>query len=235
MYRGEVRFVKVHCEISEGIGIHMLGIPEDAVKDILLAVASAIDKNGYHVPGKKLVISVEGAPQQLFAGGAYRSLDLAVAVAILLASDQVRLKAKFAEDSIFFSALTVNGECFATAATCLPMNASAVVVDWFFRNTNHVIGFPNSQDVTDNYTGIDSLTELFVGETVEALDAQIRFSNETLAEVEDIIHRIENEPTCSPLPYKKERLEGAKKLLADVKAAIERLEDRKKARTDNTK
>lgn len=234
MYRGEVRFVKVHCEISEGIGIHMLGIPEDAVKDILLAVASALDKNGYHVPGKKVVLSVEGAPQQLFAGGAYRSLDLAVAVAILMASDQVRLKAKFAENSIFFSALTVNGDCFAPT-TCLDDNAAAVVVDWFFRNAAHVIGFPSSQAVTDNYTGVDSLTELFVGETVEALDAQIRFSNETLAEVEDVIYRIKNEPACSPLPFQKERLECAKKLLADVKGAIERLEVRKKARTDNTK
>lgn len=234
MYRGEVRFVKVHCEISEGVGIHMLGIPEDAVKDILLAVASALNKNGYHVPGKKIVLSIEGAGQQVFAGGAYRSLDLAVTVAILLASDQVRLKAKFAEDSIFYSAISVNGNCFAPV-TCLDENAAAVVVDWFFRNTAHVIGFPCSQAVTDNYTGIDSLTELFVGETVAALDAQIRFSLETLAEVEDIIHRIENEPACSPLPYKKERLECAKKLLADVKGAIERLEARKKAKTDSTK
>lgn len=234
MYRGEVRFVKVHCEISEGIGVQMLGIPDDAVKDILHAVASALNKNGYHEPGKKLVISVEGAPQQVFAGRAYRSLDLAVAVAILMASDQVRLKAKFAENSIFFSALTVNGACFAPV-TCLDENAAAVVVDWFFRNTAHVIGFPSSQAVTDNYTGIDSLTELFVVETVEALDAQIRFSNETLAEVDDIIYRIKNEPACSPLPFQKESLECAKKLLADVKAAIERLEARKKARTDNTK
>lgn len=234
MYRGEVRFVKVHCEISEGIGIHMLGIPEDAVKDILLAVASSLDKNGYKIPGKKVVLSVEGAPQQLFAGGAYRSLDLAVAVAILMASDQVRLKAKFAENSIFFSALTVNGACFAPV-TCLDENAAAVVVDWFFRNTNRVIGFPSSHAVTDNYTGVDSINELFVGETVEALDAQIRFSNETLAEVEDIIYRIENEQTPYPMPYHKERLECAKKLLADVKAAIERLEARKKAKTDSTK
>lgn len=80
--------VSVEVAVQEGIGIHLIGLDDTAVKEVLLRTCTALQACGYRVPGRKLVISVkaeDGLPVTQGAAG----LDLPVALAILEASEQV--------------------------------------------------------------------------------------------------------------------------------------------------
>ena len=57
--RGATKHAWVECEITPGIGIHVVGsIEQDSVPEILLRVVTAIEAAGYTLPGKKIVINV---------------------------------------------------------------------------------------------------------------------------------------------------------------------------------
>ena len=47
--------VRVEVNISNGIGIHLVGLADAAVKESLLRTITALDSLGYHVPGRKIV------------------------------------------------------------------------------------------------------------------------------------------------------------------------------------
>lgn len=49
--------VKVLCEIKieRGIGIHLVGLGDAAVKESLLRTTTALSSLGYNIPGKKIV------------------------------------------------------------------------------------------------------------------------------------------------------------------------------------
>lgn len=51
---------KVECEISKGIGIHVIGMPDNQVGGMLLYVVTCLQSIGYSFPGKKLIINVVG-------------------------------------------------------------------------------------------------------------------------------------------------------------------------------
>ncbi len=51
---------KVECEISEGIGIHVIGVPDNQISGMLLCVVTYLQSIGYSIPGKKVVINVVG-------------------------------------------------------------------------------------------------------------------------------------------------------------------------------
>lgn len=81
---GKIVDTSVSAEISEGIGIHLIGLNDMYVKETLLRVITAIQQSGFNVPGKKIVITVENATK------IYRPyLDLPIAVCILKASGQI--------------------------------------------------------------------------------------------------------------------------------------------------
>lgn len=50
----------VECEISEGIGIHVIGLQDNETRDMLLYVVICLNSIGYSIPGKKVVINVVG-------------------------------------------------------------------------------------------------------------------------------------------------------------------------------
>lgn len=79
--------VTVECEISSGIGIHIVGLADAAVKESLLRTITALESLGYQIPGKKIVINL--APADLRKNGT--SYDLPIALAILAASGQADL------------------------------------------------------------------------------------------------------------------------------------------------
>ncbi len=77
--------VTVECEIaSSGIGIHLVGLADAAVRESLLRTVTALECNGYHLPGKKTIINL--APADTFKSGTH--YDLAIALAIIKASGQ---------------------------------------------------------------------------------------------------------------------------------------------------
>ena len=79
--------VKVECEITPGIGIHLVGLADVAVKESLLRTVTAMQACGYRIPGKKIVINL--APADLCKRGSH--YDLPIALAILGASGQKQL------------------------------------------------------------------------------------------------------------------------------------------------
>ena len=76
--------VTVECEITEGIGIHLIGLADSAVKESLLRVITALEACGYHIPGKKIIINL--TPADLRKSGS--QFDLPIALAIIAESGQ---------------------------------------------------------------------------------------------------------------------------------------------------
>ena len=50
--------VTVEVDITPGIGIHLVGMADIAVKESLLRTITALQSLGYHIPGKKIVINL---------------------------------------------------------------------------------------------------------------------------------------------------------------------------------
>lgn len=79
--------VTVEVDITRGIGIHLVGLADAAVKESLLRTITAMQTLGYHVPGKKIVINL--APADLQKNGS--GYDLPIALGIIAASGQVEM------------------------------------------------------------------------------------------------------------------------------------------------
>lgn len=79
--------VTVETDIDRGIGIHLVGLGDAAVKESLLRTSTAIESLGYRIPGKKIVINL--APADLRKNGS--GYDLPIAIGILAASGQIDL------------------------------------------------------------------------------------------------------------------------------------------------
>lgn len=50
--------VNVEVDINSGIGIHLVGLADIAVKESLLRIMTALQSLGFHIPGKKIVINL---------------------------------------------------------------------------------------------------------------------------------------------------------------------------------
>lgn len=55
--------VTVEVDIVPGIGIHLVGLADTAVKESLLRTITALQSLEFHIPGKKIVINVSLYPQ----------------------------------------------------------------------------------------------------------------------------------------------------------------------------
>jgi len=80
--------VMVETQITPGIGIHLVGLADAAVKESLLRTVTALHALGYRVPGQKIVINL--APADLAKSGT--GYDLPIAIGILAASEQEQLQ-----------------------------------------------------------------------------------------------------------------------------------------------
>ena len=76
--------VTIEVDIALGIGIHLVGLADAAVKESLLRTVTALQAKGFHVPGKKIVINL--APADLHKQGS--GYDLPIALGIIAASGQ---------------------------------------------------------------------------------------------------------------------------------------------------
>lgn len=80
--------VTVEVNVSNGIGIHLVGLADVAVKESLLRTVTALQSMGFHVPGKKIVINL--APADMHKKGS--GYDLPIALGIIAASEQMEMK-----------------------------------------------------------------------------------------------------------------------------------------------
>ena len=79
--------VTIEVNINLGIGIHLSGLADAAVKESLLRTVTALQSKGFHVPGKKIVINL--APADMHKQGS--GYDVPIALGIIAASEQRNL------------------------------------------------------------------------------------------------------------------------------------------------
>jgi len=82
----EATTIIVEVNIDKGIGYHLVGLPDNAIKESNYRIAAALQNNGYKIPGKKITINMAPADMRK-EGSAY---DLTLALGILSASNQIK-------------------------------------------------------------------------------------------------------------------------------------------------
>ena len=82
----EATTITVEVNIDKGVGYHLVGLPDNAIKESSYRIAAALKNNNYQLPGKKITINM--APADLRKEGS--AYDLTLAIGILVASGQIR-------------------------------------------------------------------------------------------------------------------------------------------------
>ncbi len=85
----EATTITVEVNVDKGIGYHLVGLPDNAIKESNYRIAAALQNNGYKIPGKKITINM--APADLRKEGS--AYDLTLAMGILAASKQIKNEA----------------------------------------------------------------------------------------------------------------------------------------------
>ena len=95
--------VTVEVKIDSGLGIHLVGLADAAVKESLLRTITALQSMGYRIPGRKIVINL--APADMHKKGS--GYDVPIALGIIKASGQRELP--FIEEYIIMGELGLDG------------------------------------------------------------------------------------------------------------------------------
>ncbi|MCB0451180.1 MAG: YifB family Mg chelatase-like AAA ATPase [Confluentibacter sp.] len=82
----EATTVTVEVNTDKGVGYHLVGLPDNAIKESNFRIAAALQNNGYRIPGKKIIINMSPADLRK-EGSAY---DLTLAIGILASTDQIK-------------------------------------------------------------------------------------------------------------------------------------------------
>lgn len=79
--------VTVEVDIATGIGIHLVGLADAAIKESLLRTITSLQSLGFRIPGRKIVINL--APADMHKKGS--GYDVPIALGIIAASGQRNL------------------------------------------------------------------------------------------------------------------------------------------------
>lgn len=82
----EATTITVEVNVGKGIGYHLVGLPDNAIKESNYRIAAALQNNGCQIPGKKIIINMSPADLRK-EGSAY---DLTLAIGILAATNQIK-------------------------------------------------------------------------------------------------------------------------------------------------
>ncbi len=99
----EATTITVEVNIDKGIGYHLVGLPDNAVRESSYRISAALNNTGYKLPGKKITLNM--APADLRKEGS--AYDLTLAIGILAASSQI--KATKIGDYIIMGELSLDG------------------------------------------------------------------------------------------------------------------------------
>lgn len=99
----EATTITIEVNIDKGIGYHLVGLPDNAVRESSFRIAAALNNNGFKLPGKKIIINMTPADIRK-EGAAY---DLTLAVGILTASGQI--SATQIEEYVIMGELSLDG------------------------------------------------------------------------------------------------------------------------------
>ncbi len=99
----EATTITVEVNVDNGIGYHLVGLPDNAIKESNFRIAAALQNNQYKIPVKKIIINMSPADLRK-EGSAY---DLTLALGILIASELI--KADEIEKYIIMGELSLDG------------------------------------------------------------------------------------------------------------------------------
>jgi len=95
--------ITIEVNIEKGIGYHLVGLPDIAIKESSYRIAAALSNIGYQLKGKRVTINM--APADLRKEGS--AYDLPIALGILSASSQIKIS-DFSE-AIIMGELSLDG------------------------------------------------------------------------------------------------------------------------------
>ena len=101
-----IEAVEVTAEVNVsqgGIGLYIVGLPDNTIKESQERIAAAFENSGYKIQNKKTIVNL--APADLRKEGS--QYDLAIAIGILVAQEQIH--SSMLEDSLFIGELSLNG------------------------------------------------------------------------------------------------------------------------------
>jgi len=99
----EAHKITLEINVDKGIGYHLVGLPDNAIKESNYRIAAALQNSNYKLPGKKITINMAPADMRK-EGSAY---DLPIALGILTASGQIA--APHISDYIIMGEIALDG------------------------------------------------------------------------------------------------------------------------------
>ncbi|MFZ9030214.1 MAG: YifB family Mg chelatase-like AAA ATPase [Robiginitalea sp.] len=110
--------VRIEVNIEKGVGYHLVGLPDNAIRESNYRIAAALLNTGHRIPGKKITINM--APADLRKEGA--AYDLPLALGILVASGQ--LGSERLDEHLIMGELSLDGQLKPVkGALSIAMNA----------------------------------------------------------------------------------------------------------------
>lgn len=99
----EATTITVEVNVVKGVGYHLVGLPDNAIKESSHRIAAALQNNGFKFPGKRITINM--APADMHKEGS--AYDLSLAIGILTASGQIQ--AENIGDYLIMGELSLDG------------------------------------------------------------------------------------------------------------------------------
>lgn len=100
----EATTITVEVNVDKGVGYHLVGLPDNAIRESNFRIAAALQNNGYRIPVKKLILNLSPADMRK-VGSAY---DLPLAMGILVSTEQIKEKFPLSE-YIIMGELSLDG------------------------------------------------------------------------------------------------------------------------------
>lgn len=172
--------VFVEIKISNGLGIHLVGLADAAVKESLLRTITALQSMGFRIPGKKIVINL--APADMHKKGS--GYDVPIALGIIAASGQRELP--LLEQYLVMGELGLDGgvrdipgalpivelaDREGLSGCILPLESALEAVE--YGNLN-VYGVENLEDVLRILSGEEDCSDLLVKNRIPVSNDQNR-------------------------------------------------------------
>ncbi|MBE6238802.1 MAG: ATP-binding protein [Bacteroidales bacterium] len=160
--------VTVEIDVTSGIGIHLVGLADAAVKESLLRTITALQSMGFRIPGKKIVINL--APADMHKKGS--GYDVPIALGIIASSGQMDLP--LLGDYMIMGELSLDGNVREVPGALpivelsartglkgciLPVESAMEAVEY---ESVEVFGVDNLGDVLRILSGVDQCGDLRV-------------------------------------------------------------------------
>ena len=104
VYGVDALTITIEVNVSSGTKYFTVGLPDNAVKESMFRVASAIKISGYHMPRQRILVNL--APADIRKEGS--AYDLPIAIGILAASGQI--DSKELANYFIMGELSLNGD-----------------------------------------------------------------------------------------------------------------------------